>query len=65
MRIADARAGAIVRLNGETFRMTVSRVDGSGKIVAEWHDDAGQSLESDYAPAMLTLVKPAPDDEDA
>lgn len=64
MKIADARPGAVVRLNSGTLRMTVAGVDvDAGRVLVEWHDRDDSGNEGDYEPAMLTLVKPAPDDE--
>ena len=63
MKIADALTGAVVRLNSGALRMTIADFDAdTGRVLVEWHDRDDAGHEADYDPAMLTLVKPAPED---
>jgi uncharacterized protein YodC (DUF2158 family) len=48
--------GDVVRLNSDTVRMTVSKVE-SGRVTAEWHDASDALIESDFGARQLTLVK--------
>ena len=64
MKVADATPGAVVRLNSGTLRMTVAGYDDNAeRVLVEWHDRDDAAHEGDYAPEMLTLVRPAPDAE--
>lgn len=48
--------GDVARMNSDTVRMTVRRVDGD-KVVCRWHDEADVLFEDDFDPRELTLVR--------
>jgi hypothetical protein len=48
--------GDIVRLNSDTVRMMVAKVDGA-KVVARWRDDELALVEADFDRRELVFVK--------